>query len=935
MNEIWPYPGARWWKFDFHTHTPASKDTNAWQEAIGKADEITPEKWLLKYMEAEIDCVAVTDHNSGAWIDKLKEAYAEMKEKRPEGFRELYLFPGVEITVSSGLHVLALFDTVKTSITITSLLGAVGFPEHLYGETNSDKEAACSRDSLIKVIEEVHRRDGIAIPAHVDADNGILQLEPNTLGAKSPAEIKSILNANLLAIEVTNRNISKPSIYSQSKLRWTEVVGSDCHNFRGNAIPGSRYTWVKMANPPSLEGLRLALLDGDGVSVRRSDDDKPFDPFHKPEHFIESVEIREAHAMGRGKQPAVLRFSPYFNAIVGGRGTGKSTIIHALRLAYQREGELKQFDEKSEPLKTFERFNKVYTSGNKEGGLREDTEIVLTLSRDGVSHRLRWQQNGHGVAVEEDNQPSQSQSITPQRFPLRLFSQGQIAALAGDSQQALLDLIDEAAGTDEEKRGFDDAKNIFLSSKGKLRELEGKLRERDAVNLALQDVQRKLQRFEEADYAEVLKTYQRGSRQTRETNRQFELAAEMAEKLRTLAAELLSEDLPDGLFDVTQDKEALDAYKLLSQAIAVAKARVEGVADNLIGAADKIKTELTQTPWYENLENSAMAYESLKTSLQVEGINDPTEYGRLVQERQKIDTEIKRLDAVQKQFNELNVQLEKDLEGIWNARRAISEKREKFLGKSLSRNPYVSISLQRYMSREPEINDVYEDFPYLSSGKSQFGIIENDSIDEREVKIREFQRILLQSSIDSNGIDQYRSHKGIIRGENKNAIGSGLTILKVSKNASNFDKYLFIIPEDFLDIQYSRKGDGKEFVPITQASAGQRAAAMLAFLLAYGDEPLVLDQPEDDLDNELIYNLVVEQIRANKQRRQLIVVTHNPNIVVNGDAEMLYALYFKNQCYVKESGSLQDKKMREEVCRIMEGGHEAFERRYRRLGREV
>jgi predicted ATPase len=108
---------------------------------------------------------------------------------------------------------------------------------------------------------------------------------------------------------------------------------------------------------------------------------------------------------------------------------------------------------------------------------------------------------------------------------------------------------------------------------------------------------------------------------------------------------------------------------------------------------------------------------------------------------------------------------------------------------------------------------------------------------------------------------------------------------------------------------------------------------MLAVLLAYGDEPLVLDQPEDDLDNHLVYELVVNQIRETKLRRQIIVVTHNPNIVVNGDAEMLHALDFRGgQCVVVKAGSLQETEIREEVCRVMEGGREAFERRYRRLG---
>ncbi len=109
---------------------------------------------------------------------------------------------------------------------------------------------------------------------------------------------------------------------------------------------------------------------------------------------------------------------------------------------------------------------------------------------------------------------------------------------------------------------------------------------------------------------------------------------------------------------------------------------------------------------------------------------------------------------------------------------------------------------------------------------------------------------------------------------------------------------------------------------------------MLAFLLAHGGEPLVLDQPEDDLDNHLIYGLVVQQIRSNKQRRQLIIVTHNPNIVVNGDAELIHVLDFNHQCHVKQTGSLQEQDMRQEVCQVMEGGSEAFERRYQRLGGE-
>ncbi len=145
------------------------------------------------------------------------------------------------------------------------------------------------------------------------------------------------------------------------------------------------------------------------------------------------------------------------------------------------------------------------------------------------------------------------------------------------------------------------------------------------------------------------------------------------------------------------------------------------------------------------------------------------------------------------------------------------------------------------------------------------------------------------------------------------------------------DHVLAWFPKDDLRIEYQRDG---RWTSISQGSQGQRSAALLAFLLAFGEEPIVLDQPEDDLDNHLIYDLIVRQIRENKLRRQLIVVTHNPNVLVNGDAELVHVMEFgRGQCFVQQSGTLQEATVRREVCRVMEGGHEAFARRWNRLGR--
>ncbi|MGB5860924.1 MAG: chromosome segregation protein SMC, partial [Pseudomonas aeruginosa] len=535
MSQPWPYPGARWWKFDFHTHTPASKDTGAWQAVIGTSNELTPQTWLLKYMAAGIDCVAITDHNTGEWIDKLKAAYADMKHDAdagtaPAGFRELHLFPGVEISVQGGFHLLAIFDPSATSQTISDLLARAD-----YDGTRGDSDGV-TREGAAKVVERILATGGLAIPAHVESDKGLLQVEPGTRKCLlDTTTVKQVLQEpGILALEWAASTSPAPMVLDELKLRFANVVGSECHSFQGVAVPGSRYTWIKMATP-SLEGLRLALLDGQEVSVRRSDESSGFAPFDTPEHFIESIEIRDARYMGRGRTVASLPLNPYFNALIGGRGTGKSTVVHALRLAYKREKELSSA---SEAGQTFNRFNKVAKTRSDEGGLRTETALYVQVHRDGTSYRLIWRQDGQGHVVEEWDaaadsfKPSASQAITEQRFPVRLFSQGQIAALSGDSQQALLKVIDDAAGTQSQQAAFEEAKRAFLASRAQMRDLEGKLQGRESLTISLQDIQRKLARFEGADHAAVLKNYQRSNRQSRELERQFEASSELAVRLK-------------------------------------------------------------------------------------------------------------------------------------------------------------------------------------------------------------------------------------------------------------------------------------------------------------------------------------------------------------------------------------------------------------------
>lgn len=936
VNREWRFPGARWWSFDFHTHTPASSDYGKGPDQAA-LKQITPEDWLLNFMRAEIDCVAVTDHNSGDWIDLLKAALDRLREQKPEGYRPLWLFPGVEITANGNIHILAIFDPTKDGADVSALLGAVG------NHGNRGESSRAVNASPIEVIHEIVQANALPILAHVDGPSGAWGLSGNTLASLLECE-------NLFAIEVVDRNSEKPTLYSQKHLRWAEVLGSDAHHPSGPdgaRYPGSHWTWVKMAHP-SLEGLRLALLDGEGFSVRRSDDPERFDPNALPENFIESVEIDDARYMGRG-QSEILSFSPWFNALVGGRGTGKSTIVHALRLALRRENELQALEQGSEPRRTFEKFSRVARGRDDDGALTPDTHVALTFVRDGTRYCVHWRQDGSGSIVEEQKdgkwRESDNQAVIPERFPIRLFSQGQIAALAGGSHQALLDLIDEAAGVDAEQSALREARQTYLSLCAKARELEGRLQGRDALKVRLEDVQRKLKKFEEAHHADVLKAYQRRSRQEREVARQFESVDEMAARVRELAEELAAEDVPEQLFNEQneQDKEALSVLSNLHKAIESATKALTGTADDLAATARQEREKLPSTDWLQAVSKARTDYEKLVRDLKEQGVADPSEYGQLVQERQRLENQWKELESLDAQRGQVLEQAKSQRNTVVAARRALSERREVFLEESLAGNEYVQISLKPYSqdvrAMERSIRellgaegskfeaDILVEEDGQPAGGMAAGLIDPIPDDATQVK-EELERRIRQIK---QRLAQACRGSGDFGGHFNNFLER-----QASNRPEFVDHIMMWYPDDGLDVKYSQKGDGRDFKSIEQASAGQRAAAMLAFLLAHGSEPIVLDQPEDDLDNHLIYNLVVRQLRENKRRRQIIAVTHNPNIVVNGDAEMLHALDFRSgQCRVIQKGSLQEKAMRDEVCHVMEGGRDAFERRYRRLGKGV
>jgi chromosome segregation protein len=135
---------------------------------------------------------------------------------------------------------------------------------------------------------------------------------------------------------------------------------------------------------------------------------------------------------------------------------------------------------------------------------------------------------------------------------------------------------------------------------------------------------------------------------------------------------------------------------------------------------------------------------------------------------------------------------------------------------------------------------------------------------------------------------------------------------------------------------YQTNNEMGDEVPFEDASAGQQATALLNVLLNQEGFPLVIDQPEDDIDNRAIEK-IIHNFWHSKKKRQIIISSHNANLVVNGDSELVVSCDYnetskQTKGHIKFQGSIDDSEIRSEITSIMEGGERAFKLRKEKYG---
>lgn len=912
------FVGARWWKFDFHNHTPASMDYGRSQTFLRQSVE--PREWLQKYIEKGIECVAVTDHNSGEWIDKLK-ASAEIL--RAEG-NIIYVFPGVEISANGNMHVLAIFDPSATTQTISGVIGGCG-----YRGTHGSTDAVADK-SPEHVVDEIIKFGGVAIMAHIDLPSGMCETSPLTM---------SQICKKVSAVEVVfpegrpplTENMALKS-YRALNTGLPEIIGSDSHH---PDDVGKAYTWVKMGQP-TIDGLRLALIDGDS-SVRRSDK-MLADPNVASETLITSLQVSGAKYCGRGR-PFAIQFNPWLNSIIGGRGSGKSSVLEFLRIATGRGKDFNGLPNGNEVKESFERFAKKSLSRDADGVMLDGTGIEVEINKQGARYKLTWAYDTQKVLISKlvSGQWVLEEGDVVSRFPIKIFSQKQIFNYA-KNPNALLGLIDSSAQLDLAgwHMAWEDTKNKFLRVAVQKRELEAKILNRGLLVGQLSDINQKIELIERSGHVEILSAFQSARTKADSLNLAVSEVREYFSKIASsLGTDSLKRNSLDGFFPWNpSEDEVLTNFSLMHEKLSEAKANIAGWLKSAEDSIANFDKWVLTSSYSEGRQVAIENYNALVSAFQEKGVTNPAEYQQLITARGIIQQQIDALDLLQVDIDHLHNEGNVAYGELITMRKDLTKRRQSFIDQYINVNPALQLVV------EPLADESSLDMNFRSILEKQDGTFVADIYDpdrQTGVLCSLNQSIVLlgqgeDGSLDLrfNKVHQFKSDffnyaSGSILGA---SMGKKFIDYIGQMKRENFDRLIVWFPEDQLNVRYY---DGKRMKDIAQGSAGQKAATVLSFLLSYGDEPLILDQPEDDLDNGLISSLIVERLQKNKAGRQIIVVTHNPNIVVNGDSEYVIALQDHGQIEVSASGSLQESAVRKEVCEIMEGGQAALQQRYRRM----
>ena len=866
--------GARWVR--------AALQVNPY-EYVGNPSPSTAFSTEKDYNEALIDeclaqqiqVIAVTDH----WrVDSSKVLYDSAKQAG------IVVFPGFEANSSEGIHLLVIFDTDCSFVDINAAIGACGVTPGCANGTTGN--------SFSDILKEMTERGAMVIPPHSNvASTGLL-----THRGGVPL-VNMIMDPNLHAVAITPGQpdgIDQEAIFEgrppyERNHPLAKIYADDiCHP---NALANVGATTYFKVSTMALDSFKLAIR----TPATRVLLEAP--------SSVARIRLCRVAWEGGLFDGVELPLSDELTTFIGGKGTGKSTAIESLRFALSIDpiGEDAKRDHKGI-------VSQVLGSG---------TTVTVYLEKDSPAcTRYAIQRSVGDVAVVKDANGEVTR-LKPQDITgtVEIYGQHELAELAQD-KDSVAKMLQRFAGHELDSSGHEDVLSGLRENRRKLNEIEKSL---VSVQADVDDIPRiegQLKQYKASKLPERLKEQQRISRDQDIIKIGHDRIADVREKSGRISELQVFKSLLVKIEDIdTSPNKTLlskvpDALKNLSKTITNSLNAIEKA---LVDAENEIKQ--IESDWKSATVKQREKHKETLRQLTEEGL-EPDKY---------LATEKKLAELREK------LQTKKDLS---EQREILMKKREKLLAKLSDSETAANNSLNEAVRKANEATSgqvVVKPVPslnrdaiievinkHLSGTRTQI----RDAINEQEFSPRSF--VIAARS----GLKALEEQYGIRGAQATNLISAGEKLFREIEEQT-IDKAVDML----LDI--SPQGGQRELKKLEDLSKGQRATALLLLLLGASDSPLIIDQPEDDLDNRFVYDGIVQRLRNLKGKRQIIVSTHNANISVLGDAELVIGLEGdgSHSWPIEDGiGSLDSAPIRGLVEDLLEGGRTAFEARQHLYG---
>jgi hypothetical protein len=866
--------GARWVRAALQVNPYGYQGKNA--PSATYSTEADYNKALLDECEAQgIELFAITDH----W--KVDSALQLIRDAADRGIVAL---PGFEANSDEGIHILVIFEAGTSAATINAAIGMCGVAPGCANGTTGE--------SFTDILEKMTAQGALVIPAHVNVPNsGLLT------GRAGQPLVTKIKHPDLHALGITP---SQPDGTDQAAILNGTKPYDRAHPFaaihaddvtKPSALQSEGAScWFKVSRL-SVDSLKLAVRTPE---TRVSLEDPAIEA--RPA-------LKEISWVGGFLDGVTIPLSTDLTTLIGGRGTGKSTAIESLRFVLGLT-----------PIGAEARRDH---DGIVSGVLKSGTVVKLLVGTTSPSVRtFTIERSVNNLPVVKDESGTAT-NLRPVDViaNVEIFGQHELAELTNDSSKV--------ASMLQRFQGSGDLTTEHVETLAKLKLNREKLTRAEEGRTLLEDELADIPRLEEqvrhytdTDVPTRLKEVTRLTQDEAVFTEATARVATAQESLTALTDPQLITKL-EAAFENIDDSPRSDYLKRAQATSTALAAKLTALATEARTALDaaSLEIETAKTEWSDAVREQRDEHDEVLRKLVEEGL-EPNKYLDTTKALETLKAKESRRAGIATSLQGLQTERDTLLQALAGHENDRARELTEAIRAANAATGGVVIVKPVPASDRKHIKSLIE---HSISGQRNriMAAIDHDNFSTRA---------FVEAA--RAGESELSAQFSITGAQARSLIEAGEPLFRQLEEQSVGQAV-----EVQLDVQ---AGTGtREFKKMDDLSKGQRATALLLLLLGASNAPLVIDQPEDDLDNRFVYDGIVTNLRSLKGKRQIIASTHNANVPVLGDAELIVALEGDGQngrAAADGIGSLDDVAIRSHVENVLEGGPAAFNARQHLYG---